>query len=124
MPELSPSPRTLEDGRRTIRGLLMVVVVVGTGGLVFLLLKDLLSPISVVASGLFAGLSLRSLPAGTRVAGWLFALWAGVSLVLVGRSTALTESLGMGNMDAALAGAVGFRVLAGTGFWACRGRRG
>ena len=105
--------------RKPIRAVLLLLVALASAGVAWLGVAGLLSWMAVGAL-LALGLgTLRALPSGSRAAGWLFAVWLGLSLILVGTADEVVARLELGRAQLAVGGSVTFLVLSCLAVWSC-----
>jgi hypothetical protein len=105
--------------KKLMRAALAVLVAVASAGVAWLGVAGLLSWMAVgalLALGLGA---LRALPSGSPAAGWLFALWLGLSLILIGTADEVVARLALARVQLAVGGSVTFLVLACLAIWSC-----
>jgi diadenosine tetraphosphatase ApaH/serine/threonine PP2A family protein phosphatase len=105
--------------KKLVRAVLLVLVALASAGAAWLGVAGLLGWMAVGAL-LALGLgTLRTLPGGSRAAGWLFAVWLGLSLVLVGTADEVVARVDLGRAELAVGGSVTFLVLACLAVWSC-----
>jgi hypothetical protein len=109
----------IERLRKLVRCVLVVLVVLASLGVAGLGIAGLVGWVRV---GILLALGLgclRALPGGSRAAGWLFAVWVGLSLILVGTEGEVTARLALDRAQLALGGGAAFLGLASLGLWGC-----
>lgn len=107
------------SGKTLVRFVLMAFVVLAGAGAAWLGVSGQLGWARVGALLALAVASVRTLPGGARVAGWLFALFVGLGLILVGTSGPVIEQLPWARIQVAVGGGAVFLLLSVTGLWAC-----
>lgn len=102
-----------------VRVLLVVLVAAASAGVAWLGFGEMLSWARVGAL-LALGLGcLRALPGGSRAAGWLFAVWLGLSLILLGTADDVIARVPLERTRLAIAGGGLFLALASLALWSC-----
>ena len=116
-----PSPG---QTRAVARALLAACIFLGTVVVILLAFHGDLNFLPTGGLALLALATLRLLPGGSRAAGWWVAVWAAMTLIVVGRSPLPESVLDLSRTRLALLGGVVYLSVALTAFWACQGSAG
>jgi hypothetical protein len=109
----------IELSRKLVRWVLVGLVALASLGIAWLGISGFVGWVRV---GILLALGLgclRALPGGSRAAGWLFAVWVGLSLVLIGTVDEVVARLALERAQLAIGGGVAFLGLASLGLWGC-----